>query len=148
MVREPWPAYVPAGYRFAFKVVGEDAAGFWGSRDQVLLTYVSGSDPALPLAVFAAADADAELLGTEQRDGVLLDIGVADATAVYHDGIWQLGSGPEARQAGQVIVHWSRDDVHSITIAVDGTFYAVRGARSKGVSLDELARVARSLTLD
>jgi hypothetical protein len=142
------PAHVPYGYRYAFRVDGEAAAGFWGNADQVLLTYSFHKEPSYPLSVYAAAGGgDEVLLGTEQRAGKPVDLGVAGVSAVYHDGLWSPGLGRDEHVVGQFVLHWDDQEWHSITIRAGDRVYGVRGARSNGVTFDELASVARSLPL-
>jgi hypothetical protein len=142
------PAHVPYGYQYAFRVEGEAAAGFWGNADQVLLTYSFHKEPSYPLSVYAAAaTGDPTLQGTEHRAGTPVDLGVPGVSAIYHDGLWAPGPGRDQHVVGQFVLHWDDQEWHSITIRTRDRVYAVRGARSNGVTFDELASVARSLPL-
>ena len=46
------------------------------------------------------------------------------------------------------MLHWDDREWHSITIRAGDRVFAVRGARSTGVTFDELTSVARSLPLE
>jgi hypothetical protein len=144
------PAHVPRGYRYAFSIEGEAAAGFWGNADQVLLNYSFHREPSYPLAVFATVPAGGVdvLHGTEQRRGTPVDLGVPGVSATYHDGLWASGPGRDQQVVGQFVLHWDDREWHSITIRAGDRVFAVRGARSNGVTFDELTSVARSLPLE
>jgi hypothetical protein len=143
------PRYVPTGYRYGFRVEGEAAAGFWGNADQVLLNYTFHKEPSFPLTIFAAAAAGGDVLhGTEHRTGMPVDLGVPGVSAVYHDGLWATGPGRDQQVVGQFVLHWDDREWHSITIRARDRVFAVRGARSNGVTVDELTSVARSLALE
>jgi hypothetical protein len=141
--------HLPLGYRLRSRFEGEDAGGFPGSPDQLALIYTRGlgSDEAVyPLLVYVAARGGAkELVGTEGRSGSSVDIGVSGVTAVYHDGMWAPGPGPDERRLGELIIHWDTGDAHSITVSGGGRLLGVRGARSRGVLARHLVTVARSL---
>lgn len=141
------PAYVPSGYKFFRTIVGDEASGFWGVRRQAATVYVRGAETMYPLVAHVAREQGARLVGTEGRDGLGIDLGADGATAVYHDGWWAPGRGPDEQRAGELFIHWDRADAHSITVNAGDRVFAVRGARSKGVSLDELVKVARSLPI-
>jgi len=143
------PTYVPAGYRYGFHVEGEAAAGFWGNADQVVFNYSFHKEPSFPLTIFAAAAAGGDVLhGTEQRTGTAVDLGLPGVSAVYHDGVWTTGPGRDQQLVGQLVLHWDDREWHSITIRTGDRVFAVRGARSNGVTFDELTSVARSLPLE
>lgn len=143
------PGYVPPGYRLTSTLHGELFAGLVGPHEQALLVYTRGwSDETFrrPLSVHVSPPENAAVLfGTEEKRGETVDIGVPDASAVYHDGRWELGNGHDRRAAGDVVVHWGLGDEHSLTVRHATRVYAVRGSRRNGVSLGELVRVAQSL---
>lgn len=144
------PRYVPGGYRFRTRVQGQIFEGFPGSRDQALIVYRRGSDEASihrPLFVYVSPPENQPVLfGTEEKSGEVIAADL-DAHVVYHDGQWELGPGEDTRDAGDVLVHWNRSDMHSLTIVHTDVLYAVRGSRKNDVGLNELRRVAESLPL-
>ena len=150
------PSYVPRGYRFLRAFEDRIPEGFHDVDDdvlddQVMLVYGRGGGDLAgtrPLLVYLARRAEARpvvLFSTEKHRAGNLDLGLADARAIYHDGVWALGSGNDARQAGDVVVHWDATDRHSLTVERADVIQAVRGARNDGVSVEELLKVARSL---
>jgi len=140
---------LPLGYRLRSRFEGEDAGGFPGSADQLTLIYTRGmssDDAVYPLLVYVAARGGAtELVGTEGRPGSNVDVGVSGVTAVYHDGMWALGPGPDERRLGELTLHWDTGEAHSVTLNGGDRLLAVRGARSRGVLARHLVTVARSL---
>lgn len=144
------PSYVPDGYELRRQIEGAEAAGFGEDPNQVALVYTRGwnsIDFANALTVYAAQPGGPALAATEKRLGVPADLGIPSVRAVYHDGLWAIGSGEaQVNLEDGVTIHWERSAAHSITIhSSDGT-YAVRGPKD-AVPFDELARVAKSLHL-
>jgi hypothetical protein len=96
-----------------------------------------------PLVVAWVPRAGAVLTATEDRPGVSVDVG--GATGIYHDGLWQLGSGPDEVDIGWGTVYWDQSDLHSLTFGIaDGTV-AIRASRLAGVGLDELEQIGVSI---
>lgn len=138
------PRYVPRGYQFGWRRLGADAGGFWGVVEQAIFVYTPGGDPHDPLVLCVASDEGAELIGTEGKEGLRVDLGLTQP-GVYHDGLWKLGPGPDEQQAGDLLIHWDSGNVHSITFPQEGRVVGIRGSRNRGVGLEELMNVAKSL---
>jgi hypothetical protein len=146
---EAQPAHLPPGYRFRRKVQGRLFEGFRGDDEQVILVYGRGwteAEAYRPLFVYVSPPSNGvQLFSTEEQDGQPLDLGVDGARATYHDGRWELGPGFDARNAGDVTVHWDASEWHSVTVVHPRGVYAVRGSRRNGVGVRELVEVAKSL---
>lgn len=133
------PRRLPSGFRYRHRLDGITAAGFAGLMDQVALVHTKGirqHDLAYPMTVHVVDDPAVELIATERRPGVSVDIAVADASAVYHDGWWT------APPDGESIPSWGTGAMHSLTVHTAIRTYAVRAARE--VPLDDLILVVRS----
>lgn len=145
------PSHLPHGYRLSREIAGAQAVGFGDAEDQVALIYVRGDAFAAaisPLVVHVVeGDAPRALAATEGRDGIPVDLGNKDLEAVYHDGAWAPGAGPDERNAGDVTFHWDTSNVHSVTVRSPAVTVGVRGARDQGIDAPELIRVARSLSV-
>jgi hypothetical protein len=143
------PNYVPAGYRSWTTVLGRDAGGFGvESDDQYSMTYARGpmpDDKPSTLLIYRGPVDSGALMGTELHAGESMDIGVAGAASVYHDGMWAPGPGPEERRVGkQTVIHWERSIRHSVTVRTSTGVVGVRGPKAV-LDVDELAKIARSL---
>ena len=66
-------------------------------------------------------------------------------TGIYHDGVWQLGSGPDEVDVPGGPLYWDNGDVHSITLPVNGGTAAIRASRRAGVELDDRVRIGASI---
>jgi hypothetical protein len=143
------PSYVPDGYKLRSRIDGAAARAFGPNPDQVELIYTTGWQDdawAYPLLVCLTPVGPATLAATERHPGQPTDIAVPGATAVYHDGLWALGPGEDERRLDpQSVIHWDRIVAHSVTVVWAGGVYAVRGAKTRGVGVDELVRVVKSL---
>jgi hypothetical protein len=140
--------YIPEGFRFRRKFHGDTGLGFPGERDQVTFVYTRPSDPTglfYPLTVHVAGVGSLRLPGTEENPGRPVAIDGSAVRAVYHDGLWARGRGENERRFGTEVLHWDRSDLHSLTLALPDRTLAVRGPRSRGVDVDELARILASL---
>jgi hypothetical protein len=143
------PAHVPSGYRFRRKVRGRLFEGSRGDDEQAILVYSRGWTEAAtyrPLFVYVSPPTNGvELFSTEEQGGQPIALGVGETHAVYHDGRWELGPGFDARNAGDVVVHWDSSEWHSVTVVHPAGVYAVRGSRRNGIGARELVAVAESL---
>ena len=140
------PRYLPHGYIYAWARSGESAGGFWGVADQAVAVYTPGTDSHDPLFIYSTRDPRAELIGTESRAGEKVDLGT-HGTGIYHDGLWKLGPGHDQQAVGDLVLHWDAGNVHSLRFRSGGLLFAVRGSRTRGVTRDELVKVARSLAV-
>jgi hypothetical protein len=141
------PAYIPGGYRFRQRLIGESVMAFGRSVGQVALVYNKGWEAAdwnTPLTVYSGSADAPSLIATEMHAGHSLDIGIAGTQVVYHDGLWQRGPGAVEQTNGADVVHWDSSSVHSITIRTAGPTYGVRGPKNS-VGFDDLVRIAQSL---
>jgi hypothetical protein len=144
-IREP--SYVPPGYTLRRRFDGADARGFGRTDDQCVLIYTSDwSDEAWhhALAVYQGHGGSLQLANTRGHAGERVDLGLADVQAIYHDGVWAPGPGPQQRTLGQaLIVHWDSALAHSVTVRARDLVVAVQGPKT---SLDRtvLARMAES----
>jgi hypothetical protein len=149
MVKSPIVAYVPPGYALRDRQEGALILGFGGVDGQVALAYARSTelvDLVLPLTVHTGPPDAPSLSCTENRNGV--EIPLAGGAATYHDGWWAPGDGYAAQWLPDgSVFHWGREDVHSVTVRTPNATLAVRGARSRGIGLDELCRVAASVTV-
>ena len=142
------PAYVPPGYRLVAELAGPRANGFPDAgEDQSALSYwPTGREvPTFPLMIHAATASRGVLFATEQQPGTPVSVGTEGWHALYHDGMWAPGPGPEEQRVGEYVIHWQRGRVHSLTVTRGEWAYGVRGAPSEGVTLRELVAVAASL---
>lgn len=150
MAASPYrPSYVPEGYELRADVEGEAIAAFGEQPEQTTLVFTRGTDLSElthPLMVSSTTGRTRPLIGTEGRVGQPVDLGRDDVAAVYHDGAWAPAPDGEG-QDGLPRLEWDTQDVHAITVHWDGGACAVQGARSRGVTFEELVRVARSLPL-
>jgi hypothetical protein len=143
------PEYVPEGYRSWTTVLGRDAGGFGVTSDgQYSMTFARGPMPdakADTLLIYRGPVGSGDLMGTQRHAGEPMDIGVADTSTVYHDGMWAPGPGPEERRVGkQTVIHWERSIRHSLTVRTSSQVLGVRGPKAV-LDVDELAKIARSL---
>jgi hypothetical protein len=143
------PTHVPPGFKFRTEIRGETGLGFSGDPAQVGLIYARGrtdEDRLFPLTLHVSSRRRARLIGTEQHRGRRITLRRARAQATYHDGMWKLGHGPsERRVAPGTVIHWDSSDVHSLTLTAKGRVFAVRGARSRGIELQDLVRTLESV---
>ena len=141
------PEHLPSGYAWRRQLEGASAQVLGRHPDQVVLVYTLGwsqEDWNVPLVVAGAPAGAPPLLGTERRRGRRVDIGIPGVEAVYHDGIWALGPGPDERRFGHGLIHWDSSTVHSLTIRHSGMTWAVRGPKTRGADFRTLVRMARS----
>jgi hypothetical protein len=146
------PSYVPPGYSLALELIGASAVGLGRSPDQRVLIYRQGAaldDAVHSLAIYVAPAGTAEALGgTEHREGRPVELPGTSARAVYHNGMWAPGPGPEQRESGPLVLHWNSAVAHSLTVFGTNLVFGIRGAKTRGVSFSELVRIAQSLPLD
>jgi hypothetical protein len=142
------PKHVPAGFKFRAELRGATGFGFPGDASQLTFVYARTAldeDRLFPLTLSVSTATSARLVGTEQHRGTRIRLPHARSYATYHDGLWMLGSGADERVVGDsTTIHWDRSDVHSLTVRRGGRVYAVRGARSRGVGLEDLVRILES----
>lgn len=141
------PSYVTPGYELRRQIEGPMAEGLGREADQRALFYTRGwadEDWVFPLAVFVSNHPNRTLVGTAGKPGDAITVGVPNVAAVYHDGLWVPGPGDDKEQFGDVVLHWDRSEAHSITISSSDKTYAVRGPKRRGITIDELVRIARS----
>lgn len=141
------PSYITPGYELRREIDGPMAEGLGRDADQKALFYTRGwadEDWVFPLTVFVASYPNRTLIGTAGRRGNSVEVGVPNVTAAYHDGMWVSGPGEDEHQIGAVVLHWERSEAHSITISSFDKTYAVRGPKRRGVTFDELVRIAGS----
>jgi hypothetical protein len=139
---------LPAGYRLRAEIEGYAAGAFRGDPGQRTLVLTRGwdhSETHFPLLIHIGRVDAGPLLGTEGRDGAQVDLGVEGVHAVYHDGMWMPGSGRDQASDSGVVVHWNRNDVHSMTVSSPTQTFGIRGTRRRGVSVEDLRRLARAL---
>lgn len=142
---------VPTGYKFRAEISGNASEAFANQPSQRTLIFTRGwaqSETPYPLLVHIAGPNAGELLGTEGRAGVVLELGLRDVVAVYHDGWWMLGPGPEEVSDNGRTLHWNRNDVHSVTVTTPTRTVAVRGTRRRGVRAEDLRRLALAASGD
>jgi hypothetical protein len=141
------PSYITPGYELRRQIEGPMAEGLGRDDDQQALFYTRGwadEDWVYPITVFVASYPNRTLIGTAGKLGNAVELGVQNVTAVYHDGMWVPGPGEEEHETGAVVLHWERSDAHSLTISSSDKTYAVRGPKRRGVTFDELLRIAGS----
>lgn len=142
----PSPRYLPAGFAHRRTIEGENVGAFSTAAPQRADFYTLGwerDDFLYPLVICVASDATAALVGTEGHPGrgVRLDDGTV---ATYHNGAWATGPGPLERRSGPVVIHWEAAHAHSIVFQHGDVAVGIRGAKSRGVPFDVLARVGAS----
>lgn len=144
------PSYLPAGYRHIWTIIGIAAHGFGRTEDQAVAMYVrspSGDDATTPLSVYSAQSGKSVELGaTEGRPGDPVDLEIAGAVAIYHDGIWSLGPGNDQKPNDSIAIHWDTTLIHSLTIRTPGQVFGIRATKLDADRM-ELIKIARSLPL-
>ena len=147
MIVDPAALPIPPDFKFRFQVEGERAGGFAADPGQAVLVYGSGRDVNRPLMIAFGSRDDVALIGTHGHAGTRIKIVNGTVTALYHDGMWKPGAGRSQKRIGETLIHWDSADVHSLTIGglPDGRKIGIRGARSLGVSLGQLVRIADHL---
>ena len=150
MVKPMKPGFVPPTHSYALEITGREALAFGDTEDQVAYFYVTGpslTESIFPLVIYAATNpAKRELGATEGREGIDVTIGDPPRPAVYHDGMWASGDGPNPTTIGDVTVHWDTTVVHSLTIDSGEVVAAVRAPRTS-IGLAALKQVASSLPI-
>lgn len=142
----PNPSYLPEGFAHRLDAFGGDTAAFGFDPQQVVRIFTRDQRVDSwnrPLLVAWVPRPDAVLSATEDHPG--MPIAVGSVNGFYHDGLWQLGDGPEQVDAGGNAIYWDRSDLHSITFAAEGGTLAVRASRLSGVELGDLERVGASI---
>ncbi|WP_067458405.1 hypothetical protein [Actinomadura macra] len=135
------PKWLPPGFRFRRQIDGEAAAGFLGPAEQTRLVHTKGwalADWSNPLVVHVTTEPDAQLLATENRPGVPINLGDVAAQAVYHDGTWTDGD-------HDLRPRWTTGLAHSVTVRTPTRVFGVIGPRE--ISVEDLVEVAKSLPL-
>lgn len=135
------PRYIPGRFRRRRAIQGVAEPGFGRHPHQWIYVYTAGWDEAdwtAPLMFFIAPTGGEALAGTEGQPGTPIDIGVASAHAVYHDGLWTAAPGGGGRKV------WNTSLVHSITARTAQGNVAVRANRNE-VSRNELVRILQSV---
>jgi hypothetical protein len=142
----PNPSYLPPGFLHRLDVYGNDTAGFGFDSKQVARIFTRDLSLASwnrPLVITWVPRAGAVLAATENRAGT--PVSLPNGDGVYHDGLWQLGVGPDQVDVPGGPIHWDRNDAHSITLAVSGGTVAIRASRVAGVEFEELRRTGGSV---
>lgn len=145
------PGYVPDGFSLWGTSDGSTWGGLNDEPDQLRLSYATKVDEDQQLMVAIAAGSSGEfpvLFATEEQQGVKVDLGLAAAVAVYHDGMWGPGPGFDQRDTGAGLVHWDRTGFHSVTADLGGVICAVRASRASGLELTDLIQIAKSVPSD
>lgn len=137
------PGYVPKRFARRRAQSGETVRALSGQGTRTVVSHFDAADPRRPVEVGGSDDPAARLVGTEGRDGARVDLGVPNATAVYHDGQWAPGPGRDQVDNGEVVIHWDTESCHSITAAVPAGLVTVRAPRT--VDLEGLLKIARSI---
>lgn len=139
------PRHVPAGFALRRRLDGSDATGFQDDRNQLQLIFTRGWDRSAWNFPFTVHLAESELpfFGTENTEGTALDLGVAGATAVYHDGIWSYDAArAQYVSSPREALYWSTE-VHSVTARLGRRSYAVRAPKDVGTA--ELVKSVKNL---
>lgn len=156
------PGYVPAGFRLLaaaempVPLDGDAPPGGDRPGEEAAVSYTRGDDLRRALRIQAGPrSAGISSRETGGHAGIPVDLGAAGVDgvegvdgvqAIYQDGVWVMGPGPDQRRVGEgLTIHWDTSDLHSLTLVGPDSEVTVRGARSLGVTFDELVRVAASL---
>jgi len=140
------PSYLPEGYQL--RRDAPEHRGRSSTSSQAALTYTRGwelDDWLHPLKISSPSSAEASHATTNRHAGDPINLGLPGITAIYHDGSWAPGPGEDARSVGETVIHWERGSVHSITMRGSNGVATVQGSRARGVTRDELVKIARSL---
>lgn len=135
------PGYVPSGFEPRRTLDSTTEPGFGRDPDQVITIYTHGwdeSDWISPLMLVVGTAGSSALVGTENRPGDPIDIGIPGVAAFYHNGVWTAASDGSGR------VVWNTEYAHSISAASTALRVAVR-ANKRQVSIAELTRVLQSV---
>ncbi len=142
------PASLPVGYRFRARVVGPNTGSFPRHPNQVTWIFNRGcaaDDFPYPLMVSRVPEPNVTISAAENHLGEPVDLGRPGTAAVYHDGLWAPGPGPEQWTLGSVTLHWEASAVHSLTVHWSGGTFGIRGARTHGVTREDLIRIGLAL---
>lgn len=140
------PLALPPGYLLRATRNGDEANGFRGATEQIAFIYTLADDWTHPLMVhFATADGASDLFATETRLGESLTLHAGEVEARYHDGMWAPGPGLDEQRLGELVIHWMRDTMHSLTVNCGSQSIGVRGSRARGIRYADLVTVAESL---
>lgn len=142
------PARIPDGFRLRNRVDGPVAGGFPPEAEQTLLLHTRSwrmEDIRRPLLVFATPDVDQELIGTHDRAGTPVDLGIPGVSAVYHDGVWQVDADIFEAEGLDAAMRWDTTSVHSLTVRTADRVFGVRAPRE--IDVEELVAVVRSLPI-
>jgi hypothetical protein len=84
------------------------------------------------------------LAGTTGHDGVAVTVNGKEA--IYHDGMWTAGPGPDQVSIGDHgTAHWERGGVHSLTMHTDRGVFALRCPEQAVAGLDEMIKIMSSV---
>jgi hypothetical protein len=131
------PRYVPPGYHFVRRWEGADSGNFPADSRQLTWEYLTACTQdawTYPLLVSWVPSVGTTVTATEHHPGRSVDLGIAGVTAVYQDGWWGVGA-----------TSWDSSAVNSITVNWSGGTYGIRGAKTRGVDLERLIKIARSM---
>jgi hypothetical protein len=136
--------YMPEGFGLATRKHGLKVGEFWGSSEQVAIHFRQPlSAHGMQITICWAPEKDLMLTGTTGHDGVTVIVNGNEA--VYHDGMWTPGPGPEQVIVGNGAVHWGRDGVHSLTVHTDRGAFALRCPRQAVPGLGEMIKIMSSI---
>jgi len=150
-VRNTWlsPQRLPGGFKFFAESTGLGVHEFNGSGEQVALRYrVPGTQWGIgsEITVCWATEGDLELAGTMGHPGV--PVNVNGKTAIYHDGCWMPGPGPDqVAIADSGSAHWGSDFVHSLTLRTGNGTIGLRCPRAVVPDLSGLTDILASVPL-
>ncbi len=143
----PNPSYLPPRFVHRLDAYGADTAAFGFDSEQVARIFtrdLSLESWNRPLMIAWVPRAGAVLAATEDHTGT--PVTLPNGPGIYHDGIWQLGVGPDQVDFPEGTIFWDRSDAHSITLTVSGGTVAIRASRGAGVDFDDLRLIGGSIS--
>jgi hypothetical protein len=143
------PPYIPGKYRFERRIVGGDTGNFPFHPDQITWIYnlsCTGDDAPYPLMISRVSDPKAVVSATERHDGEVLSGMAVGRTGIYHDG-WNALTSPINSPGQKAELSWDTAVVNSVTVRWAQGTYGLRGAKTRGVTREELIKMALALKI-
>jgi hypothetical protein len=139
------PEYIPDGFGLAARLHGINVGEFWGSEDQVAIHFRQRRTPhGWQITICWAPEQELMLTGTTGHEGAAVIVNGQEA--IYHDGMWTPGPGPDQVSVGEDgSAHWGRDGVHSLTMHSDRGVFALRCPKQSVPGLDEMIKIMSSV---
>jgi hypothetical protein len=148
----PKPEYIPSGFTL-HNVVWDPPDGFGGGSEERVLVFSKGGLDAqthrnVPLTIYTSTVKRHVFGTTAEAVPTVVSLHLSSGASTegeYFDGWWMSDPNGERVLSDQERLHWDTSDVHSLVFENAGMYVGIRGSRRKGISRDELIRVAQGL---